>query len=112
MNWYPLSQMTRSDNVKMITRSEAMLNDNFGSVGDIFVDNLKGFNEHRLPTREMPYKNRMWTAITYELSQDKTEYYRNVYSFLDLLSDVGGLYGSLSAICILLVHFFQYRSSY
>ena len=89
-----------------------MLNDNFAHVGDILVENLKGFKTQRMPNRELPYPNRMWNAITYELSQDQIKYYRNVYSFLDLMSDVGGLYGSISPICVTMVFFLQYRSSY
>jgi len=89
-----------------------MLNDNFAHVGNILVENLKGFKTQKMPNRELPYPNRMWNAITYELSQDQIKYYRNVYSFLDLMSDVGGLYGSISPICVTMVFFLQYRSSY
>ena len=112
INWYPLSSRTRTDNVKMITRSDMMLNDNFAHVGDLLVENLKGFKAHKEPNRELPYRNRMWNAITYELSRDQIKYYRRVYSVLDLMSDLGGLYGSLTPVCMTLVYCLQYRSSY
>ena len=43
---------------------------------------------------------------------DRREYYRKVYSILDLFSDVGGLYGALSPVCIALISTLNFWSSY
>ena len=59
----------------------------------------------------LPYKNNFSNAVTYELSHTKDVYYRQVYGVLDWLRDIGGLYGSLSAICIGAVFIFQFRSA-
>ena len=39
-------------------------------------------------------------------------YIRRVYTSLDLLSDLGGLYSSLSLLCLFLVQIFQFRGAY
>ena len=48
-------------------------------------------------------------AVTYELSNTKNIYYRTVYGFLDWLRDIGGLYGSIYAICFGIVLVFQFQ---
>ena len=42
----------------------------------------------------MPFQN----AVTFEVSNDRNHYQRNVYTILDLLSDVGGLIGVIYPI--------------
>ena len=39
ITWYPLSPKTRVDIVRMVTRSDMMLNDHVAHIGDIFVEN-------------------------------------------------------------------------
>lgn len=60
----------------------------------------------------MPYPNNFHNAITYELNQDKLIFIRRVYSFFDLLRDVGGLFSALAGFCTLLVSIVQYRGVY
>ena len=40
------------------------------------------------------------------------QYYRTVYSILDLLSDMGGMTASFSSICVLLISGINYFGSY
>ena len=49
-------------------------------------------------------------AITYELDRDLSIIRRKVYRFLDLLSDIGGLAGTLFALFSVLIVVFQYKS--
>ena len=46
------------------------------------------------------------------MSMSRHEYFRRVYSVLDLVSDVGGLYGAVSPLCILLLICINFWSSY
>ena len=46
------------------------------------------------------------------MSLSQVEYKRTVYSFLDFLSDIGGLFGTLGPFCGVIVTIFQYRGSY
>ena len=51
-------------------------------------------------------------AVTFELSLSIEVHDRKVYSMLDILSDLGGLYGALRIIFFFTVTFFQYRGSH
>ena len=46
----------------------------------------------------MGYNRPFQNAVTFEVSSDRNNYQRNVYTILDLLSDVGGLVGAISPI--------------
>ena len=61
--------------------------------------------------RVMPYKNQFHSAITYELSSTNIKYYRQVYSFLDWLGNIGGLYGAVSTIFGSIVFIFQFSGT-
>ena len=54
----------------------------------------------------------MQNAVTYEMSLDGRVFIREVYTFLDLLGDIGGLFGALTPLCVFLVSVCQYQSSY
>ena len=51
-------------------------------------------------------------AITYELSGDQHFYFRTVYSSLDFLSEIGGLFSSFSRICLVLITGLNYWGSF
>ena len=57
----------------------------------------------------MPYKNNFWNSITYELSLTRLSYKRIVYSFLDFLGDIGGLFGAITPAFGFIVSLFMYR---
>ena len=71
------------------------MNDYRISVGSIQVDQVNGFDKIVAPSRIMPYKNKMHNSITYEMSLSRVEYTRTVYSILDFLRDIGGLFAAL-----------------
>ena len=60
----------------------------------------------------MPYKNSWQNAVTFEMSNAQENYNRVVYSNLDLVSDLGGLYGAISPIFVGFVAIINYYSSY
>ena len=39
-------------------------------------------------------------------------YVRQVYTFLEFLGELGGLFGALTPLCMMVVTAFQYQSSY
>ena len=65
-----------------------------------------------MPTRLMPYNNTMQNAITFEMNLSKKMYFRRVYSTLDFLSDIGGLYGATMPIILTMLMAFNYYASY
>lgn len=60
----------------------------------------------------MPYKNTLQNAITYELSRDRHVHIRRVQSVLNRLAEIGGLFGALSPICMIIIFIVHYKSQY
>ena len=60
----------------------------------------------------MPYVNSFSNAITYEMSLNNKVYARRVYSSLDFVSDLGGLFGALRPLSILFITVINYYSMY
>ena len=46
------------------------------------------------------------------MSLNKRVFIRQVYTFLDMIGELGGLFSALTPMCVLLVSIFQYQSSY
>ena len=107
--WFPLNSQSRSDYVRLITRTRMDLEDDywgFQSEGD------KGFFTELKPTRNLPYSNKFQNAITYEVSLEQRFYYRKVYTSLDFLSEIGGIFSALSRICLVLITGLNYFGSF
>ena len=65
-----------------------------------------------MPTRLMPWRNQFQNAITFEMNLNKKKYFRSVYSFLDFLSDLGGLFGATRPIILAILTVFNLYASY
>ena len=85
------------------------MNDYQFTVGSMALEIEAGFVTDVTGSRVLPYTNLMINAITYELSLTRIEFYRNVYSALDYLRDLGGLFSALGPICAGIVAMIQYR---
>ena len=101
-----MTEETRFDQVRLITRKKLNLSDYIWDIGSLLLDIEDGFNLEVSETRVLSYDNSIWNAITFETSLDRIEYTRTVYSFLDFLRDMGGLFSALgpffgSAVAIL-----------
>ena len=88
------------------------MNDYVFNVGNLKIDEETGFYSEITTSRILPYDNRMWNAITYELSTTRIEYSRIVYSTFDYLRDLGGLFSAIFPICAVLMDVLQYRGAY
>lgn len=106
LEWYPLSANWRTDNVNEIVRQSSDLNDNYLSLGTITLEDENGFYIQRKVGREMPYPNSFQNAITYELSQTQRHHFRQVYSLLDFLADIGGFLSAIGSLCLIIVTVF------
>lgn len=106
VTWSAVSPDIRSDYVKQVTFADLSLNDSPFGIGDSAVEYEKIFKVSDSPMRVMPYSNNFQTAVTFEISSSTLIYTRHVYSSLDWLRDIGGLYGALNGICIVLVALF------
>ena len=112
IKWFPIAKDQRSDVVKMITRAKINLNDYQANVGNLLIDNTEGFSSEISGNRILPYQNSMWNAITFELSRTRIEYTRTVYSTLDFLGDIGGLFGALGPMFFIGVKVLQFKGLY
>ena len=110
IKWYALTNQTRKDYVNLLTRTK------MNHLDDLFFNfNSKireSFDYDQLPARDMVYRNKIWNAITYEMSMNQKQLDRRVYTSLDLASDLGGLFTTLSSICLLIVTLVNYYGSY
>ena len=106
VKWQPISNNIRTDTVILIQRLDINMNDYRFNVGSLFHDKVFGFENYQAPTRTLPYKNNFLNSITMEMSLSQIEYKRTVYSFLDFLSDLGGLFGTLGPFCGIIVTVF------
>ena len=66
--------------------------------GGLLLDEDKTFDITLRQSRFLPYKNMFWNTITYEVSLDRTEYFRKVYGTLDFIRDIGGLFAGIAAL--------------
>ena len=74
IRWFPVSNQARTDYVKIINRSELNLNDYRVNIGSLIQDIDSGFEPVNGINRLLPYKNRFWNAITYEMSLTQFSY--------------------------------------
>ena len=70
------------------------------------TDVEKSFDIDPVQIRNIPYRNQFWNVITYEMSQTRVEYKRFVYSLIDFLGEIGGLFGAIMPLFTLLVTIF------
>ena len=82
------------------------------SIGNYFKETDKGFKNTRLPTRGIPYNNKYHNMVTYEVSTTHKRYFRSVYSILDFLSEMGGLFTAFGSLCFLVISSLNYFGSY
>ena len=81
------------------------LKDEYTNLGHVF-QTYEFFVIKRGPVRPYDYNDDVQLAITYELDRDLSIIRRKVYRFLDLLSDIGGLAGTLFALFSVLIVIF------
>ena len=58
----------------------------------------------------MSYENGFMNAMTFELSPNKRIFSRSVFSFLDYVAELGGLFASLSSLFAFILFIFNYLS--
>ena len=82
------------------------------AIGNFAQQTEVGFENTRLPTRGIPYDNTFQNIVTYEVSTTHRQYYRSVYSILDFLSEMGGLFSAFGSLCLLVISSLNFNGSY
>lgn len=106
LNWYALNYKSRTDVPLIITRSELHFGDSIFNVGGLLDEKENAYFVENSQNRLLPYNNNIQNAITFEISLTERSLIRTVYTFLDLLKDIGGLFGALAPLCTMLVALF------
>ena len=106
--WYPVSPKTRDDNLRVIKRGSVELKDSFYSILGSYSDTNENFftYDENVQPRAITYNDFMQKAITYEVSLDRLEFKRSVYTLSEFLSDVGGLVAALFGFGKIIVQLF------
>ena len=104
-----MSGKQRIEYINVIERQQFNLNDSFLTFGDLTLKSQTGFINTQVPNRVLNFQNNILNAVTFELSLSLDVYERQVFSLLDILSDIGGLYGSLKVIFYIVITFFQWN---
>ena len=68
------------------------------------------FRIQQLETRPYEKFDNTWVSVTVEMDLNVVHYERNVYTFFDMLSDVGGLNGILVTILAMFATLWNYNS--
>jgi len=110
--WYTLSPNHRTEYVNTVHRSTMELNDSIFDIGGVAQEVHHGFTEEKSYARELSYRNLIHNAVTFEMSMNLSHYYRQVYSFLDFFSEVGGLLGALRPIFLSILTAFHFHGGY
>ena len=103
---------SRLDYVTKLMRTKIILNDSHMNYAGLSVEERSGFFLEQYPSRVLTYKNRWQNAITIEMNLDSRMYHRKVYSWGDYISDMGGLFGALSPICMSILTIVNFYSAY
>ena len=104
-----MSGKQRIEYINVIERQQFNLNDSILNLGELTLKSQSGFINTQVPNRVLNFQNNMLNAVTFELSLSLDVYERQVFSLLDILSDIGGLYGSLKVIFYIVITFFQWN---
>lgn len=108
--WFPINTQWRTENANLVEVTYLDLQDVLLQFGDLTEDN-------RNITTIVPYQTRPYEAdddiqvsIIYERDLDFHRVDREVYSILDWLGDVGGLYEAVQIICGTLLYLLNFMS--
>ena len=68
---YPVSADIRFEVVKEIQRNKIELSDYKVNIGEILKDIELGYNSEVVQSRTIPYENKMWNSIVFEMSLNR-----------------------------------------
>lgn len=78
-----------------MVRTAFNLNDSVISATE-FTDD--GFRVETMAGRQLNYINRFQNSLTIELSRTREVYTRQVYSYLNFVSELGGLFSAINSV--------------
>jgi len=82
------------------------LSDSIEDFGGLMTEYETSYFVESRFNRLLPYKNKFKNSITFEMSLNKRVFIRHVYTFIDMIGDLGGLFGALTPLCVIIVSIF------
>jgi len=104
LTWFPINSSARQEFSNNVEMTELELQDfKLMQIGHITEFETQIFSVSESKTRPYEYPDNVHLSISYEFKLDLYRVERDVYNFLDLLGDIGGLRDALFIIgfCVL-----------
>ena len=111
--WFPINTVWRTEIANLVEMTYLDLQDNLMQFGDVTEDNRNITTIREFQSRSYGADNDIQVSIIYERDLDLHRVDREVYSILDWLGDVGGLYEAFHIICgifIYVVNFLKFEN--
>ena len=112
--WFPIKSTSREEIVNEITIEELQLQNSPFQFSDLTEVETELFSIKKVGTRPYEFDDKIHHSISYEMNLDLLATDRELYSILDWIGDLGGLYDGLKLFFVALISFFNYNlySSY
>ena len=104
IKWFPITLDLRTDNVLTIQRTLSDFHDSPINMANLNIESEHGFEiDQKKASRQLVYDNLFHNSVTIEISLDQEYTYRKVHGIFDFLAELGGVFGAISSLCIILV---------
>ena len=105
-----MNTVLRQESVNEIGIVHVNMQDKYLQFGEQTAENAKVFTSRFAGFRPMEYGTLPQFGVVFEMNHNLKTYQRTIYSFLEWLSEIGGLYGALYAIFSVVLKLIQYRA--
>ena len=107
--WYMMNSQYRSEYINEIQKTELVLQDSI-PLGELEEIREEIITVSKNGERAYEFFDNVHTEIVFEVNLNRIQLRRRVYSLLDWVGDVGGLFEAMSVIAALLIGFYHYKT--
>ena len=92
-----MNSVIRQESIVQVEVGRIDIQDAYVQLGSFTSEDIEIFNTRFTGFRPIEFDNLSQFGVVYEVNLDLTTYTRTVYSFLDWVSDIGGLSTAIAA---------------
>ena len=107
--WYMMNSQYRSEYINELQITELVLQDS-RSLGELETNIDEIISVSKNGERAYEFYDNVHMEIVFEVNLNRIQLRRKVYSLLDWVGDVGGLFEALTVISALLIGFYHYKT--
>ena len=107
--WYMMNSQYRSEYINELQMTELVLQDSI-PLGELEEIKEEIISVSKNGERAYEFFDNVHTEIVFEVNLNRIQLRRRVYSLLDWVGDVGGLFEAMSVIAALLIGFYHYKT--